>query len=96
MIPILTVTICSYDDIETELGETALDRFKELNGRWVMLNDLREYQIQQIGTRAIIESMVLAELPYLLEDMQAHFATKSLQKDYMTDILAELCAEFFA
>jgi len=70
------------------------NRFDEINSRWITLNNLREYQIQNMGTRAIIESMVNAIVPDLSDDYESHFADRTNQKEYMTDILREICSEF--
>jgi hypothetical protein len=58
------------------------------------LNNLREYRIQNMGTRAIIESMVNAEVPDLSDDHLSHCLNKSNQKVHMLSILSEICPEF--
>jgi hypothetical protein len=71
-----------------------LQRFNELNSRWININNLREFQISNMGTRAIIESMVTATIPELSDDKVAHFDTKKNQKEFYTSILKEKRGEF--
>lgn len=80
----------TQDDWDTETQE----RFEEINSRWVTLNNLREYRIQNMGTRAIIESMVNATVPDLSGDHFSHYLNKSYQKTDMLNILSEICPEF--
>jgi hypothetical protein len=70
------------------------ERFDILNSRWETLNNLREYQIQNTGTRNIIESMLNAEIPDMLPDKEAHFVDRKNQKIWYTNILKERLGEF--
>ncbi len=75
-------------------GDLTRERFDVLNERWENLNNLREYQVMNNGTRSIIESMVNAEIPDLLPDKIAHFNTRKEQKQNYTNILKERRPEF--
>lgn len=79
---------------DNEPDSISIERFSELNNRWKNINKLREYQISNMGTRAIIESMVNAEIPDLSDDKVEHFNTKKNQKQFYTDILREKTEEF--
>jgi len=79
---------------KNNLSASDESRFDVLNDRWENINKLREYQISEIGTRGIIESMVNAEIPELLSDKQEHFATKKDQKGFYTNTVREIRPEF--
>lgn len=70
------------------------DRFNIINARWINFNRLRESKMQDIGTRAIIESMVDAEIPNLLTDYENHLSEKQDHKTNYTNLLTEVCSEF--
>jgi len=75
-------------------GDKTQERFKVLNDRWVTLNNLREYQIKNTGTRSIIEQMVNADVPELEDDKKDHLNDLIDKKKFYTDILREKCSEF--
>lgn len=84
----------SVEDSELTIGENSIERFSELNDRWININNLREYKISNTGTRVIIESMVTANIPELLSDKIKHFNDKREQKKFYTRILRERQEEF--
>ncbi len=89
--------VCGKDRLpngEDTSGSLTIERFEELNNRWKNINNLREDEITNIGTRVIIESMVNAVIPDLLPDRLQHFNDKKIQKTYYTNIIKEKRSEF--
>lgn len=84
----------SIPDSDETPGALSRERFDELNKRWTNINRLREDNIQNIGTRVIIETMIDAEIPNLLPDHEDFFVDKKTEKETFTTILKETCEEF--
>lgn len=79
---------------DTNKGSLTKERFDVLNERWVNINNLREYQVMNIGTRGIIESMVNANVPDMSNDKQSHLDDRKDQKMHYINILRENRGEF--
>lgn len=90
----MNLTIDDLTNGGTDVGDITRERFDELNNRWSNINNLREYEISNVGTRVIIESMLEATIPNLLDDRQSHFVDVKHEKIYYTRILQEICSDF--
>ena len=75
-------------------GSLTRERFDMLNDRWININNLREYQVMNIGTRGIIESMINANVPDMSDDKQSHLNDRKNQKMHYINILRENRGEF--
>lgn len=90
---------CYYDNTQEDLLSTGVNihslstvdrnRFDDLNDRWITINNMREYQIMNTGTRTIIEQMINADVPELLPDMENHLTDLINLKEWFTDILVD-------
>lgn len=87
-------SISSIPNSEQLVGSLSIERFNELNHRWINLNNLREYQIAKAGSRIFVEALISGIAPDLKPDMLAHLEDKKTQKIFYTKTLQELCPEF--
>lgn len=76
------------------LNEVSLERYNELKSRWKIINHFRENEIQNVGTRYILESLVDQTVPDLSPDYTTSFENSKLMKIYFTNILKELLQNF--
>lgn len=87
-------TLSSVSGSEFTIDAQTVERFDELNARWENINNLRDNQISNAGTRIMVESMYDANIPDLSTDHQDHYDDKKDQKEFYTEILRERLAEF--
>lgn len=66
-------------------------RFDELNKRWRNLNELRERQMSNIGSRYQLESMFNASVPDIMSDLKKVFNDRKEEKENITRILRDFC-----
>ncbi|MFW6242528.1 MAG: hypothetical protein ACOC2W_00045 [bacterium] len=84
----------SEEGSESEPDSNTIERNDELSNRWKNINRLREDKIQNTGTRAMIESMVTAQIPELKQDQLDHLDDKIDQKINYTKTLQDIADEF--
>ena len=77
-----------------EKGAKTIERFNELNKQWENINRLREDEVQNIGTRSKLESMVTADIPDVKSDLEDHFEDRKNQKVNYTRYLIANTSEF--
>lgn len=87
-------TLASSAGTEFTIDAQTVERFDELNARWENINNLRDDQISNAGTRIIVESLYDVNIPDMSTDHQDHYDDKKDQKEYYTEILRERYAEF--
>lgn len=88
-------TLVSKDDLPaSHARDYTLSRFNNLASRWNTFNQIRENQVQEMGTRAIIEGMIdvaypSSSIPDLRSDIENQITTKKNMKVTYTAMLRE-------
>jgi hypothetical protein len=75
-------------------GSPTVNRFDKLNDRWETMNRLREDKVVNIGTRVVLESMIDADIDTIETDNEDHLVDKINQKQYYSEMIADVAAEF--
>jgi hypothetical protein len=75
-------------------GSPTYNRFIKLNDRWETMNRLREDKVSDIGTRMVLESMIDAVIITIETDNEDHLVDKINQKQYYSEMLADISEEF--